>query len=95
MQEHLHKITPDQACEIRRRHRAGESIYVLGDAFGIAPQTVSRILSFEIHRPRDRRVVPVVLTKRDFAMLALRAEETGVPPMEMAALILARGLTAG
>jgi hypothetical protein len=47
------RITPEQASEIRTRHRTGESIYILGEAYGIAPQTVSRILSFEIHRPRD------------------------------------------
>jgi hypothetical protein len=88
------RITPEQASEIRRRHREGESIYILGAAYGIAPQTVARILSFEIHRPQDRRVIPVVLTRRDFAALALRAEESGVLPMEMAALILSRGLAA-
>lgn len=94
MRKHTSRITPEQASEIRQRHRAGESIYILGGAFGIAPQTVSRILSYEIHRPRDRRVVPVMLTRRDFALLALRAEESGVEPMEMAAQILARGLAA-
>jgi hypothetical protein len=88
-----HRITAGQAEEIRRRHENGESIYVLGEAYGVAPQTVARILAFEIHRPRDRRVVPVVMTKRDYALLALRAEESGVRPMEMAAVIFARAIT--
>jgi hypothetical protein len=94
MANQQHRITPQQADEIRTRHRGGESIYVLGEAFGIAPQTISRILSYEIHRPRDRRVVPVIMTRREYALLALRAEESGVPPMEMAAVIFARGLGA-
>jgi hypothetical protein len=94
MSKQQRRVTAEQADEIRQRHRAGESIYVLGTTFGIAPQTVARILSYEIHRPRDRRVVPVLLTRRDFALLALLAEESGLRPMEMAALILSRGLAA-
>jgi hypothetical protein len=38
--------------------------------------------------------VPVIMTRREYALLALRAEESGVPPMEMAAVIFARGLGA-
>jgi hypothetical protein len=94
MTNQQHRITPQQADEIRKRHRGGESIYILGKAYGIAPQTVARILAFEIHRPRDRRVVPVVMTNREYALLALRAEESGVPTAEMAAVIFTRGLTA-
>jgi hypothetical protein len=92
MPKQKRRITPEQAQDIRKRHRAGESIYVLGTAYGIAPQTVSRILSYEIHRPRDKRVVPIVMTRRDYALLALRAEERGVPATEMAAQVFARGL---
>jgi len=55
------RITAEQAEQIRARHRAGESIYQLGEAFGVAPQTSPRILAYEIHRPSDRRVVPVLV----------------------------------
>ena len=90
-----HRITAEQAAEIRsRHHEQGASIYLLADAYGIAPQTVARILAYEIHRPRDRRVVPVLMTRREYALLALRAEERGVRPMEMATLIFARALAA-
>lgn len=90
------RITADQADEIRRRHRdKGASIYALAAAFGIAPQTVSRILSYEIHRPRDRRVVPLLMTRRDHALLVLRAEERGVGTVEMAAEIFAVALAVG
>lgn len=95
MANQQHRITPEQATEIRRRHREeGASIYVLADAYGVAPQTVARILSYEIHRPRDRRVVPLLLSRRDFALLALRAEERGVPPADLAAQIFAVALAA-
>ena len=88
-----HRITAEQATEIRRRHReAGASIYVLATAYGVAPQTVARIIQYEIHRPHDRRVVPLLMTARDHALLVLRAEESGVPPVEMAAQIFALAL---
>lgn len=90
------RITAEQADEIRRRHRdEGASIYMLAAKYGVAPQTVARILSYEIHRPRDRRVVPLLMSARDHALLVLRAEEQGVGTVEMAARIFALALAAG
>jgi hypothetical protein len=45
MRNRTGRITAEQASEIRQRHRGGESIYALGEEFGMGPAPMERRFS--------------------------------------------------
>ena len=57
---------------MRSRHDGGDSIYVLAEADGVAPQTVSRVLAYEIHKPRGVCVVPLLAACAIATLQAIR-----------------------
>lgn len=82
-------ITFEQAEKIRAEAAAGASHRELGKRWGIAAQTVARIVQFEIHRPAGMVRVPALLDSADHALLTYLAKRRGVPVHVVASELLA------
>lgn len=85
-------ITFEQAEKIRAEAAAGASHRELGKRWGIAAQTVARIVHFEIHRPAGMVRVPAFLDPADHALLTYLARKRNVPIHEVASELLASAL---
>jgi hypothetical protein len=62
------KLTYDQACEIRRRHAAGESQEALRLAYGVSQPSISAIVLMKTHKRRP----PTAEQRRENELLQKR-----------------------
>lgn len=71
-------ITEAAAEQIRAMHAQGRRVRELAREHGVSPTTIARTIKMQLHVPASVKVVPVVLTRRLYALAALRAAEHGV-----------------
>lgn len=87
-------ITFEQAEKIRAEAAAGASHRELGKRWGIAAQTVARIVQFEIHKPAGTVRVSALLGPADHALLTYLAKRRGVALHVVASELLASAIAA-